>query len=81
MHSSRHTLADNDLIGEEQLHVPNDGDLHRTISKTSTTAAEYGSSDEDEERKRKNAEKRKEPFCILGTPYVRLRDDGAQAYK
>jgi hypothetical protein len=78
--SSHHMHVNYDLIGGEPLQVPDGGDLHRTTSKTSTTAAQYGSSEEDED-KTKKTEKAKEPLRILGISYVRLRDEGAHAYE
>lgn len=73
--------ANYDLKGGEPLQVPNGGDLHRTTSKTSTTAAEYGSREGDEDKKTKKTEKAKEPLRIPGISYVRLRDEGAHAYE
>jgi hypothetical protein len=79
--------ADGDLTGEELLQVPNGGDLHRTLSKTSTTAPRMAPARktktrrQEDKTKTEKTEKAKEPLYILGIPYVRFRDDGAHVHE
>ena len=65
----------------ELLQVSNGGDLHRTLSKTSTIALSMAPARKTKTRQRQRRQKAKEPLHILGIPYVRLRDDAAHVHE